>query len=175
MSHQCPQCEASFEAEADLAAHLELVHRCPKCGLLLSDENAVETHLAEVHGLSYVADALEPELAELGEIPGWKPQEFPVPTGQEELYKWLLPICELIAGANKPEYALDNAPQELGDRVEYVRRHFDRVGGTLSLARYKRLKDPARKANYLMIALAHLELSPSYALQRFSPERPSET
>jgi predicted Zn finger-like uncharacterized protein len=174
MSHQCPHCEAWYAVEADLAAHLELVHRCPKCGLLLTDENAVEAHLAEVHGMGQFMDAIEPELAMLEEIPGWKPREIPVPTDQEELHKWLLPICELIAQANKPEHALDKAPPELTDRVDYVRQHFDRVAGTLKLVRYKRLKDPARKAEYLVIALAHLGLSPSYALQRFSAERPTE-
>ncbi len=175
MSRQCPHCEAWFAAESDLAAHLELVHRCPKCGLLLTDENAVEAHLAEVHGMSQFTGAIEPELAELGEIPGWKPREIPVPTDQRELYKWLLPVCELIAKAKSPEYALSNAPPELMDRVEYVKQHFDRVAGTFKLARYKRLKDAARKAEYLVIALAHLELSPSYALQQFSPHLPPQT
>lgn len=34
---------------------------------------------------------------------------------------------------------------------------------------YQRLKDPARKAEYLAIALTNLSLSPSYALQKFGP------
>jgi hypothetical protein len=113
-------------------------------------------------------DALGPELLELVEIPGWEPPNIPIPTGQGKVYKWLFPICDRIARASKPELALENAPPELIDRVEYVRQHFKRVADTLKLVRYKRLKDPARKAEYLVIALTHLDLSPSYALQQFS-------
>jgi hypothetical protein len=80
-----------------------------------------------------------------------------------------LPICDQIARASRPELALENAPPELSDRVEYVRQHFERVADTVKLVRYKRLKNPARKAEYLLIALAHLDLSPSYALQQFRP------
>ena len=52
--------------------------------------------------------------------------------------------------------------------MEYVLQHFRRVADTVKLVRYQRLKDPARKAEYLVIALSHLELSPSYVLQQFS-------
>lgn len=166
--HRCPRCEASYLVEADLEAHLALVHRCPKCGLLFSNENAVDAHLAQVHGVRHFS-AIEPELSELVEIPGWEPPTIPIPTDFGELYEWLRPICELIAGASKPELALENAPRDLSDRVEYVRQHFRRVEDTLKLARYKRLKDPARKAEYLVIALSHLEFSPSYALQQVRP------
>lgn len=149
-----------------MEAHLALVHRCPKCGLLLLNENAVEAHLAHVHGLSHFS-AIEPELAELIEIPGWEPPKIPLPTEQAALYRWLFPICDRIARASKPELAFANTPPELGDRVEYVKQHFERVTDTVKLVRYKRLKDPVRKAEYLVIALAHLDLSPSYALQQF--------
>jgi uncharacterized C2H2 Zn-finger protein len=175
MSQQypCPYCQASYSTEVDLEAHLALVHRCPRCGLLLSNENAVGEHLEQVHGLRHFG-AVEPELAELVEIPGWEPPKIPIPTDQGELYRWLLPICERIAEASQPELALRSAPRELSDRVEYVRQHFKRVTGTVKLVRYKRLKDPARKAEYLVIALTNLDLSPSYALQKFGPRPRAE-
>jgi len=171
MSHEipCPHCQASYSTEADLAAHLALVHRCPKCGLLLSNENAVGEHLEQVHGMRQFY-TIQPELGELVEIPGWEPPKIPIPTDQEELRRWLLPICERIAEASQPELALRSAPRELSDRVKYVRQHFTRVTGTVKLVRYQRLKDPARKAEYLVIALTNLDLSPSYALQKFGPQ-----
>ena len=135
--HPCRHCQASYSTEADLEAHLALVHRCPKCELLLLNENAVEAHLAQVHGLHHFG-AVEPELAELVEIPGWEPPKIPIPTDQGELYEWLLPICERIAGASQPELALQSAPRDLSDRVEYVRQHFKRVTDTVKLVRYQR-------------------------------------
>jgi len=166
--HSCPYCHVSYLAGSDLEAHLALVHRCPKCGLLLSNENAVGEHLEQVHGMREL-NTIQAELGELVEIPGWEPPKIPVPTDVGELYKWLLPICERIATASEPELALRSAPRELSDRVDYVRQHFTRVTGTVKLVRYNRLKDPARKAEYLVIALTNLDLSPSYALQKFGP------
>jgi hypothetical protein len=165
--HSCPYCHVSYLAGSDLEAHLALVHRCPKCGLLLSNENTVWEHVEQVHGMREL-NTIQAELGELVEIPDWEPPTVPVPMDQGELYRWLLPICDRIAGASEPELALRSAPRELSDRVEYVKQHFERVTGTLKLKRYKRLKDPARKAGYLVIALTNLDLSPSYALQQFS-------
>jgi hypothetical protein len=168
----CPHCERVLNNELECKMHIEVVHfPCPSCGLSNLSYAERSLHLASAHGKWYESENVDTDWAEslsrLVDIPDWQPPQKSIPTDRGALYEWLRPLCLRIVEGKTPDAAFKEPPVEMHDQVEYVKAHFARVKNTLKLVRYKRLRDRAAKANYLVIALAHLECSPSYALQQF--------
>jgi hypothetical protein len=169
---ECPLCSAIFFTRRELEAHTIVVHLCALCPMRLLDEPARDRHLRLIHGKverpSDRVRADEEVQPSFEQIPHWRsPLEgLKIPGDPEERCRWLYQFCLRIAAAPCPEAAWKSLPGELRDSALYVEGHFELLKRATGVARYRRLKSPESKAEFLSKALALPGHRPSYAEQK---------